>query len=117
MRLRVASLLAALWAVAQAHYLVLLRGSPSPHVIGWSLCLIALLLAASLLTGNNWARLVALVATIGMLLIYGWIWLRYGAPPMSAWLQPALAIALLLTLVKLPSNYSSKRKREKPRAA
>jgi hypothetical protein len=104
MRSRMASLLAVLWAGVQAHDLVLVGGPPSTHVIGWSLCLIALLLAVLLLTGRNWARLMALVAGLGMLSVYGWISLRYDIPRLSAWLQPVLDIALVVTLVKPPSN-------------
>ena len=104
MRLRIAGLLALLWAGTEAHDLVLLGGPPSRHVVGWLLCLIALLIAASLLTSLKWARVVALVAGLCMLSIYGWFCLRYGVPHMSAWLQPVLDVALVATLIAPPSN-------------
>jgi hypothetical protein len=110
MRLRIASLLMFIWAAVQAYYLFLIGGFSPSRIIGWTLCLIAVLLALLLLTRNNWVRLIALIASIGMLAKYGWICFQYGVPPFSvAWLQPALALAILATLVKLPSNLSFKR--------
>jgi hypothetical protein len=110
MRLRIASLLMFIWAAVQAYYLFLIGGFPPSHIIGWTLCLIAVLLALSLLTGNNWVRLITLIASMGMLAKYGWICLQDGVPPFSvAWLQPSLALAILATLVRVPSNLSFKR--------
>jgi len=118
MRMRIASLLMFIWAAVQAYYLFLIGGFPPSHIIGWSLCLIAVLLALSLLTGNIWVRLIALIASIGMLAKYGWICLQYGVPPFSmAWLQPALALAILATLVKLPSHNMLKWDRAKAGSA
>jgi TctA family transporter len=109
MRIRVASLLLIIWAAVQAYFLLHLGGSPSSHVTGWVLWLITVLLALMLLTGNKLAHLVASIACIAMLTKYGWILFQYGAPPTHvAWIQPALAIAVLIALVKLPSNFSLK---------
>lgn len=118
MRLRIASLLMFIWAAVQAYYLFRIGRFPPSHIIGWILCLIAVLLALSLLTGNNWVRLIALFASVGMLVKYGWICVQYGVPALSvAWVQPVLALAILATLVKLPSNPSLKQDRRKSAAA
>ena len=102
MYLRMASFLMLIWAAVQAYYLFQVGRFPPSHVIGWALCLITVLLASSLLlTGNNWTRLIALIASVSMLAKYGWICFQYGVPSLSAaWLQPALALAVLAALIK-----------------
>jgi len=108
MRRRLASLLAMLWAAVQAYFLLQLGGIASHHVTGWSLCLFALLLAILLVTNKKWARPLAMGAALFMLCMYGWICIRQGAPHLTAWIQPILAGALLMCLVKQPSNKSFK---------
>ena len=104
MRFRLASILVAVWGVAQGYFLYQLGSSPSTHAFGWSLCFIAFFLALSLLTKKNWARIITLVAAIIMLTIYGYFVARNGAPQLSAWLQPVLALVLVVILLKPPSN-------------
>ncbi len=104
MSFKVASILMALWAVLQGYFLTEVGLASSG--LGWGLCLIALILALLLLTGKNWARVSALIASLFILTIYGYILLRSGAPDLIAWVQPALALILVGVLAKPPSNQS-----------
>lgn len=106
MRFKIASILMGLWGVAQGYYLYRIGAPSASHWLGWALCFIALLLAASLWSNKNWARLLAIGASIFMLIVYGYFTVRHGAPHLAAWVQPALMLALVAILAKSPSNKS-----------
>jgi len=112
MRLYIASLLTALWATAQAYFLLNRGGQAGSHVTGWILFVIAVLIAFSLLTRTKWAQTLAVVCAACMLVVYGWFIYQYihrfGPPQLFVWIQPALVVAVLLTLVAVPSNHSLK---------
>lgn len=115
MRLYIASLLTALWATAQAYFLLNLGGQSGSHITGWILFVIGVLNSFSLLARTKWAQALAVICAACMLVFYGWFIYQYiyhfGPPHLFVWIQPALVVAVLLTLVVVPSNPSLKRDR------
>jgi hypothetical protein len=123
-RARFASVLVLGWSAIQVWTLLLLHFYPLQHIVGWSLSVLALLIAIALWVEKPWARVLFLVFGGGFVVFYAVVFYLSGfscatgsgcsIPLLLS--QPLLLIAALALMVRpLASNPTIER--DAPQAA
>ena len=124
-RARIASVLVIGWGAIQVWTLLLLHFYPPQHIVGWSLCVVALLVAIALWLAKPWARVLFLVFGSGFVVFYVVVFYLSGfscatdssgcsIPLLLS--QPLLMIAALALLVR-PMASNPTIERDAPQAA